>query len=922
MEGETPSSPLTRLRQAILRLSSSFRELPGGTRPDSVRDLRQPKGDTRLRTSRFVFLATILGALCGRGAAPGAVTGKIVARTGFDGPYYKAGKADLIQKGCINNYQWGRKDIVITPDRPAGANDAAQKIEVRGVSNGALQFFCCCSSFFLKRSHFYRVSFRLRGTGGIGNVAVMIRKIGGPWTRLVSGLTIQPTAEWQRYTFVGQGKTDADSDFGVMFQTGFMGTLWLDDLVVEEFETNPDTTPPPPVPVVLGNLFPRSSFEGRRDHLWASGSYAYTDLLWPDPQHFRADGGKVGRFCLGIPGGNRSFTRSYMLPVAPGHVYTFSAWLRGDKPNTQLSVGLHGKARTTEQGKGLGSKGLMLDTTWKRYEVSTAKPIPDHVRYLHLTLCPRDPGTVFADGFQLEAADKATPYRPAHPFELSVDMGQRGGNIVFWDEPLPLRLLAATASGTAPETLRAELVVTGFLEREVLRRTLDLPTNRELDLPLQLDRNGLFRVTLRAVDPASAAPHEMIAARLPKPRQIPHEKSYFGTHASIRPFFIDYAHKIGMKWTRFHDATRLCKWLGGEPERGNYRWYDEQIKGIRDGGLQILALPDYPPKWAHTDPEKTGNVIDVDAFARYCEAAAEHYRGLIDYWETWNEPYIRHFFKGTPEQFGAVLDAGAAAIRRGNPDAQIVGFCPELSGLSFARRVATASRTTLDVFSFHAYFQNLTGGGSADFAQELKLLLEAAKQPAGIECWDTEGTFGAVGANSFYSFLGEDRVNEWGAAFGARVWLSTAAAGFRRTFIYTLHQSDTIMYHGGYKMLINYDRSITPAAVATAVTAYCMDGLAPATCPKVCKGAAQYAFTDGDRATWAAFMDPLATTPVFVALDKLPRAWEVRDVMGNDPRRDGVSRLKLGLTPVFVCAAEVAVAELVRACSDAVSAGP
>ena len=874
-----------------------------------------------MRRLALFVVPMILVTLGCSGAEPNGVAGKVVAATGFDGPYYKAGKGDVIQEGCINNYQWGRKDIVISPDRPAGANDAAQKIEVRGVSNGALQFFCCCSSFFLKRSHYYRVSFRLRGTGGIGNVAVMIRKIGGPWTTLVPGPIIQPTAEWQRYTFTGQPVTDTDKDFGVMFQTGFMGTLWLDDLVIEEFEADPDSRPPPSVPVVQGNLFPRSSFEGRRDHLWASGSYAYTDTLWRDPQHFRAEGGKTGRFCLGIPGGNRSFTRSYVLPVAPGHRYTFSAWMRGDKPGAQCSVGLNGKRQMTEQGKGLASKGFILDTTWQRYELSMDKPVPEQVRYVYLTFSPRDPGTVFADAFQLEVGDEATPYRPAYPFELYVDMAQRGGNIVFWGEPLPLRLLAATDSAAGSDTVRAELVVVAFPDHEVFRETLDLPANRELEFPAELDRDGLFRVTLRPVDPALAAEHEMVAARLPRPRPVPHERSYFGTHATIRPFFIDYAHKIGMKWTRFHDATRLCKWLGGEPERGEYRWYDEQIRGVRDGGLQILALPDYPPAWAHADPDKTGNVIDVDAFARYCEAAAKHYRGLIDYWETWNEPYMNYFFKGSAEQFAAVLDAGAAAIRRGNPDARVVGFCPELSSLAFPRRVAAVSRAKMDIFSFHAYFQNLTGGGTVDFARELALLLDAAKQEPGIECWDTEGTFGAVGTNSFYSFLGEPRVNEWGAAFGSRVWLSTAAAGFRRTFIYTLHQSDTIMYHGGYKTLINYDRSVTPSAVATAVTAYCMDGLSPVACPRVHQGAAQYAFADGDRAVWATFRDPLATQPVFLKLDKLPQEWELRDVMGNDPRRDGIVSLGLGLTPVFVCAPGVAAPELVRTCTDAISPG-
>ncbi|MBT3290740.1 MAG: hypothetical protein HN380_25575 [Victivallales bacterium] len=865
---------------------------------------------------RSVTILMLAVALCGSAAEPNGAGGKVVAATGFDGPYYRAGQADRIQKGCVNNYSWGKKDILITPDRPPGANDAAQKIEIRGISNGALQFFCCSDGFPLKRSHWYRVSFRMRGTGGIGNVTAMIRKIGGPWTALVRGLVIQPTEEWQSYTFTGQPVTDIDRDFGVMFQTGFMGTLWLDDLVVEEFEANPDTAVPP-APPVLGNLFPRSSFEGRRDHLWASGSYAYADVLWKDPQHFRAEGGKVGRYCLGVPGGNSCFTRSYMFSVTPGHRYTFSAWLRGDKPDTQCTVGLHGKRQTTEQGKGLGGRGLTLGTEWQRYEVSTGKPIPEHVRYVFVSLTPRNPGTVFADGFQFEIGDKGTPYQPASPAELYVDMGQAGGNIVFWGEPLPLRLLAAMDAADAPATLAAELVITAFPDRQVFRRILELPVNRELQLPVDPPRNGLFRVTLKAVDPKLAAEHEMIAARLPRPRLVPHERSYFGTHATIRPFFIDYAHKIGMKWTRFHDATIMCKWSGAEPKRGEYRWYDEQIKGIRDGGLQILALPDRPPKWAQTDPEKTGNVIDVAAFALYCESAARHYRGLIDYWEMWNEPYMRGFFKGTPEQFAAVLDAGAAAIRRGNPDARIVGFCPELSSLNFPRKVAALTKTKVDVFSFHAYFQNVTGGGTADFAQELALLLKTAKQPAGIEAWNSEGTFGAAGTNSFYSFLGDPRVNEWGAAFGSRVWLSTAAAGFRKTFIYTLHQTDTIMYHGGYKTLINYDRSITPSAVATAVTAYCMDGMLPIACPKVNQGAAQYAFAEEGRTVWSTFLDPLAKQPVLLHVGKLPATWEVLDAMGNDPRRDGVGAVTLGLIPIFVRATDMVPARMVQTCNAA-----
>ena len=307
---------------------------------------------------------------------------------------------------------------------------------------------------------------------------------------------------------------------------------------------------------------------------------------------------------------------------------------------------------------------------------------------------------------------------------------------------------------------------------------------------------------------------------------------------------------------------------------------------------------------------------DVDHNRRFIATSYALGANVVVPWDVFTGFETPRFF-GTPEQFAAVLDAGAAAIRRGNPDARIVGFCPELSSLNFPRKVAALTKTKVDVFSFHAYFQNVTGGGTADFAQELALLLKTAKQPAGIEAWNSEGTFGAAGTNSFYSFLGDPRVNEWGAAFGSRVWLSTAAAGFRKTFIYTLHQTDTIMYHGGYKTLINYDRSITPSAVATAVTAYCMDGMLPIACPKVNQGAAQYAFAEEGRTVWSTFLDPLAKQPVLLHVGKLPATWEVLDAMGNDPRRDGVGAVTLGLIPIFVRATDMVPARMVQTCNAA-----
>jgi hypothetical protein len=49
-----------------------------------------------------------------------------------------------------------------------------------------------------------------------------------------------------------------------------------------------------------------------------------------------------------------------------------------------------------------------------------------------------------------------------------------------------------------------------------------------------------------------------------------------------------------------------------------------------------------------------------------------------------------------------------------------------------------------------------------------------------------------------------------------------------------MHNVDTLVYYGGYpSLLIQYDRTPTPAAVATSVTAHAMDGLKCLPCAPV-----------------------------------------------------------------------------------------
>ncbi len=352
---------------------------------------------------------------------------------------------------------------------------------------------------------------------------------------------------------------------------------------------------------------------------------------------------------------------------------------------------------------------------------------------------------------------------------------------------------------------------------------------------------------------------------------------------------------MGGGQTRFHDACLITKWGAAEPERGVRRWFDAPVNALHEAGLNVLALPDHPPKWAET----TGDMpYDLAAFEQHAQAVAEHYRDRIKYWELWNEPYMEGFFKGDLTQYSAFATAAERALRRGNPDAVLVGCCSPLENPEWAKGVDQAVRQGLDIWSFHFYTSGVTGGGTMPFAGELQDLRKNLADTNIKEYWNSEGTNWDVGDNCFYTFMpSTPEINERAVAYASRVWMEHAKAGISKFFQYHLHQTDTALHFGSGKLFIGYDRSPTPAAVATAVTAWCMDGLRSVPVAPL-PGAVQALFTGTDRRCWAIYDDGGEPGQRRLDLSKLPADARVLDAMGNDPRREGRQTWAVGMSPL------------------------
>lgn len=848
-------------------------------------------------------------------------TPQVISSCDFEGPY-SAGE-NQVQEGCGNNWQWGRKDMVLQADANSGRPGTTQMIQVRGISSGGMQFFF--TRLKLKKDHYYRLSYWLKADGLESPLRCYVRKVDYPWTVHVYSDFEMRGPEWKQYTFTGKVTEDVNEDVGVCWETGSLGTIWLDDLKIEEATVPFPVEAPKVAPQVrAGNVVLRSSFEGRRDSTWSTLFFGtFRDKIWEgveadweDPQMYRAEGGKVGKYCLAVPSAahaGQAAAISTPILVEPGKPYTLSMWMKASEPGYPCSAALlYWLGPKHHHGIGAISP-KELTTEWQRVSMTaTPEPHPGSTDpiYVVVQIAPAQfkQGTVYVDGLQLERAEAATDYKPAYPLELYADLGQDGGNLLKWGEKVPLRLLAASADQTGLAQAKVDVKVLAFPDLEVWHKALTLPVNKETLFTLDIKRHGLFRVEMKPVDSAAAAPQEMIFALAPPIRDTG-ERGSFGTHIAIRPFLVSYIRRLGFTWTRLHDCSLLTKWSANEPEPGKYLYHDEVVEGVRKGGINILGLPDHEPEWAKNKTEGA-NPVNIEAYGKYCEEMARHYRGKIDYWELWNEPYMAMFFSGDVNHFNGVLTTGYPAIKRGNPDATVLGWCADVSNPGWGEKLTEEARKNIDVFSFHNYINNLSGGGTLPVAAELPD--HKKLWPSQVtECWNTEGTNAEVCANSFYSspLLYDAARNDRATAFGSRVWIEHLKNGISKYFTYTMHNTDTMMYNGGYQsLLIGYDRTPTPAAIATATTAYCIDGLKAVTCEPL-PGVVQGLFT-GDRATWAVYDDAGIIGRKHLRLTGLPAEIQLLDVMGNDPRKDGKKDWEIGIQPLFAMSTKLSAEKL------------
>jgi hypothetical protein len=382
---------------------------------------------------------------------------------------------------------------------------------------------------------------------------------------------------------------------------------------------------------------------------------------------------------------------------------------------------------------------------------------------------------------------------PPAPRDLVEVVWVRGASTdgVYFDGEKPALQFKLRTARQVPTPLRLRFRLIDVRQQEVTNEwrsvTLEPGKEQQLEVAFQPARRGCFKVALDAgLSDADLAWVEDLCGFTVVSRKLAdaprHSDSYLGGHMDgiNLAWHLAAGRKIGIQWARCHNMMQWTWWTRVQPDNsGQWVWGDAPQRKVDDAGMSTLGQFLYQPKWA----------ADVkpglsEPFARYVFRTVEHHRESIRYWEVWNEPHVRIFWAGTPEEYAAMLGAAFQEAKKADPDCRVVGG----GGLDprnpswLKRMLAAPGGKSMDILSIHYLEPDL----APTFMPELRRLLEG--QGMNVPIWNSEE---CVFTTSFFDQLRqkhlepEARHHFRNACFElVRTYMENIAGGVQRIFYY------------------------------------------------------------------------------------------------------------------------------------------
>jgi hypothetical protein len=828
---------------------------------------------------------------------------------GFEGAGQQALDAGATPKGNItgevaagwaDNSGWADIDVRYGLDTVnPHSGQSAQRIELtRASSYGAVQLV---HKVQFSKNHIYRFTVWLKGSPG-QSVQLSLRQETAPYKTYASA-TAALGAEWRPYQVWGQVTEDAAGY--LMIRASSPMTFWVDDASFEDLTGAKSNAAPQ-----VGNILPGGSFEAGLSFGWSGAALWNYTALAGDPstpigelrphqdKSTAAVGGSSLRFDL--PANAQSSVSTPVVQTNFGRPHTFSLWVKASHPNTSGRLAL---------GSSDLSKNITIGTEWQRISWTFTPPLLAFTRLSLTVWSSTDVRTIWMDGAQLEEKPDVSPqYVPDAPYEMTLQMA-RFGNFVFDGEAATAQLKVAPA---APADAKIRLSYQSYQKSGgsfEAWRTVSA-SGKEVELPAFNGQRGIWKLRATLVDGKNAplsSPFELVWSRLPRPKKVDPQNSPFGIHLPMQRDYLALAEATGHKWNRLHDLSNIGKWSYAEWDKGQWRFDDEAVNLAKPYGIRILGMLDGAPARVTTKPRGERytynglwNIPDapgaLDEWRNYVRTVTTHYKGRIDDWEVWNEPWGTWFLEtgnpnATPQLYGQLLGIAYEETKKANPQATVIGIdtFPGRDEKWTIPALKASGNNPYDVFSFHDYNDTLYGTSQPRAFNMVRRFDELQRQTGEAKPqWMTEGGAAAVGS----MYAGETGGLSPAAqpAYMVRYDVAHLAAGTRRIFLYSVRAA-TAMGDTGYQAT-EHDGAIRPILAARAVLASLVDGAGQPVHREFQKGVDRYDFpAEGGKQVsvlWA-YDNAAHQLPV-------PKGVRALDVWGNELRAQTVT---VGYEPIY-----------------------
>ncbi|MEM6551362.1 MAG: hypothetical protein AAF750_04460 [Planctomycetota bacterium] len=543
-----------------------------------------------------------------------------------------------------------------------------------------------------------------------------------------------------------------------------------------------------------------------------------------------------------------AFTASILLGFygTAGVDHTLSLYAKAETPgaNMALRMGPPSKPIFKEP---FGSY-QPVGSEWARYEHTVTLPANEDGYYI-LQIAITHDTALLIDGLQLEAATRATPPTLTGPAELTLQPAQTKG-VFTDDEPLVLR---ASTLGTIPDgaVLRASIEQIGGRSADLDPIAVPVAGFDRFEVPIGgriAQRFGSFRVEAW-IESADGSPLTrkaealMMRVRTPRFANERRPESPFGIHWRTGHLSEDEARtakKLGFNWLRLF-STVAWHSVEVEPGRFDFSRADRDIELLEANHLMGLGIVGTgAPKWYADNPHDYRGwacfaPTDLEPWRRYSEALVQRYRGRMDHFEAWNEPYYPHFFTKTVTPDGVRQIASAEryvevhrvfkeALDTHNPDAVLAW---NTSATAAPQRtldtIAAGVLDYTDAVSIHEY------NGSSAIEDVLIGHAESVREKMGpqadrLPLWNTEGGHGMSQLFNVYRHvpptLSEDHAVFW-ANWLCRYYLGSLESGVDKFFLYLIAPNP--WWKAGYSVS-NVDGRLGPNMAALSNLFWQVDG--------------------------------------------------------------------------------------------------